>query len=624
MIFTVINTNDSGAGSFRQAILDANGAAGPDDIVFAIPAAGVQTISPTSPLPTVTGPVTINGYTQTGASPNSLAVGNNAVLLIEIDGSLAGNLTDGLLDITAGASTVRGLVINRAQGPASSAGLSLRTNGGNTVAGNFIGTNPAGTAGLPNGCQGLRVSSDTNTIGGVTPADRNVISATGGCAVNLVITGSDTTVLNNYIGTNAAGTAGLGGLGIDVSGTANSTQIGNSSAAGRNLISGTSADGIRLRGIAQSGTLIVGNYIGTDATGTLAVPNSIGIDITDGSPSTTIGGTSSTDGNLISGNTAQGIYVGGLSPTFISGNLIGTQVNGTTPLPNGSHGIEIASNSVLVGNVKVGNELQTAGRISRAAVAGNGIPGANTIAFNGGDGVFVGPTAGVGNTILFNSIHTNGGLGIDLGPDGVTPNDAGDPDAGPNVLQNFPVITSAVLAAGTLTIQGTLNSEPSSSYLLLFFTNPVCDPSGNGEGQTLFNLGFVTTDAAGNASFNVFSPFAGSGVVTATATEELGKGIGNTSEFSACAAIQGGGVTTTPTQTPTATQTPTPTVTPTGTPPATSTPTQTPTATPTATQTIAGGGPGGPTAPIPTLSSWMLVLFGLLVAGVALKLLRRM
>jgi len=110
--FTVINTSDSGAGSLRQAISDANGNSGADTIAFNIPGSGVHTISPLTPLPTVTGPVTIDGYTQPGSSQNTLAVGDNAVLLVEISGALvSGTFTDGL-DMFGGSSTIRGLVIN--------------------------------------------------------------------------------------------------------------------------------------------------------------------------------------------------------------------------------------------------------------------------------------------------------------------------------------------------------------------------------------------------------------------------------------------------------------------------------------------------------------------------------
>jgi hypothetical protein len=201
----------------------------------------------------------------------------------------------------------------------------------------------------------------------------------------------------------------------------------------------------------------------------------------------------------------------------------------------------------------------------------------------------------------------------------VTPNDAQDTDTGPNNLQNFPVLTSVTLGAGTVTVQGTLNSVPSSDFTILVYNSPVCDPSGNGEGQTFVGSASVTTDASGNASFNLLFPVSvtGGSVMTATAGHLVPFGKGGTteetSEFSACFVVPGG-VTATPTSTPT------PTVTLTG----TQSPTSTPTATPTLTQTIAGGGPGGPSSPIPTLSTWMLVLLGLLIAGTALKLLRRM
>src|SRR5262249_25896312 len=109
--YLVTNTADSGTGSLRQAILDANANPGQDLIAFAIPGSGAQTISPTSPLPAITDPVTIDGYTQPGASVNTLAVGDNAVLLIQLDGGSAGVGATGL-HITAGHSTVRGLDIS--------------------------------------------------------------------------------------------------------------------------------------------------------------------------------------------------------------------------------------------------------------------------------------------------------------------------------------------------------------------------------------------------------------------------------------------------------------------------------------------------------------------------------
>lgn len=140
--FVVTNTNDSGAGSLRQAILDSNANPGGNTISFNVPGPGVKTISPTSPLPTITGSVTIDGYTQPGSSQNTLPGGNTAVLQIELNGVNAGIGTNGL-NISAGNSTVRGLVINRFAG----SGISLTTNGNNIITGNFIGTGGARCAG---------------------------------------------------------------------------------------------------------------------------------------------------------------------------------------------------------------------------------------------------------------------------------------------------------------------------------------------------------------------------------------------------------------------------------------------------------------------------------------------
>jgi len=211
--FTVINTNDSGAGSLRQAILNANGTAGTDQINFNIPGSGVQTISPLTQLPAITDPVVIDGYTQPGANVNTLANSDNAILLIELSGSKIPAGTNGLI-ITAGASTVKGLVINNFQGfdPTfgGAAGLVLNTKGGNTITGNFIGTNPSGTVSVAN-IVGISVDGcGNNTIGGPTPALRNVISANVNYDLRIrQVNAFNNVVQGNFIGTDATGAAGL-------------------------------------------------------------------------------------------------------------------------------------------------------------------------------------------------------------------------------------------------------------------------------------------------------------------------------------------------------------------------------------------------------------------------------
>jgi hypothetical protein len=405
----------------------------------------------------VTKPVTIDGYSQGAATPNSLAVGNNAVLLIEIDGSNAGSISAGLLAIGGGNSTVKGLVINGALG-GSSYGLEIE-GVGNTVTGNFIGSDPTGTIARGNGCQGLHVGGSNNTIGGLSLGDRNVISATGGCGGNVSVAGSaNNQILNNYLGTNAAGTASLGGSGGVVLGTGSTgNTIGGTTAAARNVISGNSV-GVTMFDPTTTGNIVEGNFIGTDASGAFAVPNHIGVQF-------------------------------GSAPA--SGNTIG----GT------------------------------------AANAGN------VIAFNTGVGVLMfGAPPGTGNAVLGNSIFSNGGLGIDLGNDGVTANDACDADTGPNNLQNFPVITSVTAGAGSTTIQGTLNSAANTTYRIEFFANDACEPSGFGQGRNFLGFVMVPTDGTCNGSFNTTLPVsvAPTALLTATATDPNN----NTSEFSTCAGVQ--------------------------------------------------------------------------------------
>src|SRR5262249_46197582 len=136
------------------------------------------------------------------------------------------------------------------------------------------------------------------------------------------------------------------------------------------------------------------------------------------------------------------------------------------------------------------------------------------------------------NSIRGNSIFSNTQLGIDLGDNGVSANDAGDVDNGPNTFQNFPVLIKAIGGASTI-IQGTLNSTASRTFTIDFFASPACDATGNGEGQTYLGSTNVTTDGSGNASFTTTLSVMSTGVATATATDANG----NSSEFSACVPI---------------------------------------------------------------------------------------
>jgi len=231
--FTVTNTADSGAGSLRQAITDANALAGIDTINFNIPGAGVHTISPASPVPSITGPVTIDGYTQPGAAQNTDVDGFNGTLLIELNGTNAGVGSSGLT-IDGGNGTIRGMVINRF----GNVGINLNSSN-NLVEGNFIGTNAAGTTALGNGGQAIRIDSgDGNLVGGTAPEARNIISGNDeGMEIRGVC--NSNVVEGNFIGTNAAGTGALGNLsnGIRITNGPTQTTVGASVAGARNVIS---------------------------------------------------------------------------------------------------------------------------------------------------------------------------------------------------------------------------------------------------------------------------------------------------------------------------------------------------------------------------------------------------
>ncbi|MDQ3413755.1 MAG: right-handed parallel beta-helix repeat-containing protein, partial [Verrucomicrobiota bacterium] len=420
---------------------------------------------------------------------------------------------------------VQGLVINRFQeGIRFDEGSS-----GAVVAGNFIGTDPDGASSLGNSTGILIFRSSGNTIGGQAAEARNVISGNGSSGI-AHIDGVDNVIQGNYIGTNSAGTVGLGnGAGIDIGGDNATALIGGTTADARNVISGNAGPGIAVN--VGPNNVIQGNYIGTDATGTAAIANAVGITgggAGIGALNIRIGGTEVGAGNLISGNTGNGVNLAFGANALIAGNLIGTQQDGISALGNGADG--------------VGLGFTTGGAFGGGPdTVGGTTPGAgNVIAFNSGTGVraivgFFGGTGGAGqgqHTILGNSIFSNGQLGIDLGLlAGVTLNDEGDADEGVNHQQNFPVITSVTRSGGNITIAGTLNSEANSPYRIEFFTNPAVDPSGFGEGQTFTGFVDLTTDASGNAAFNETFPEIGTiQSVTSTATNT---DRGETSEFSA-------------------------------------------------------------------------------------------
>ncbi len=469
---TVANTNNTGQGSLRQFLTNANTLGGDaslaqsglvaakENAVFMISngtaaaglraannyfAGGAATIGPTSALPTISTPMILDAQKQPGWS---------SAPIIELRGNGAGAGVDGLL-ITAGGSTVRGLVINRF----NASGIQLTTVGGNTIAGNYIGTTAAGTAASAN-AYGIRVASGSaNTIGGTGASDRN-------------------------------------------------------------LISGNTNHGVYLTGATVSGTLVLGNYVGTNAAGTAAVANGWGVEIDGGANGNTIGGTTAAHRNVLSGNTNDGVNFNGSGVTgnLIYGNYVGVAADGTTALANIGAGVYImggASNNT-VGGVAAGQS--------------------NVVAFSTWNGVAV-TDASTGNLISGNSIYSTGTIGIDLSDNGVTANNGTKSASLPNYGMDHPVFTSANLSANSLTVAGYVGSAPNqatfaSARVEVFESDN--DVSGFGEGKTY--LGFLTTNASGNFSGTL--DVTGKGLVageriTGTATD----GSNNTSEFGANAIV---------------------------------------------------------------------------------------
>jgi hypothetical protein len=634
--YTVTDTNDSGPGSLRQGILNANSVMGPSDIIFSI-GSGPQTITPLSPLPAITRlNVTIDATSQPGYA---------GVPLIEIDGASAGAGANGLT-VSAPNVTIQGFVINRF----SANGIVLSGSAGNSdvIASNYIGTNAAGTAALGNGQDGIAVTNGVTgvaIIGGTVAAARNVISGNGLSGI-AIVAASGMFILMNYIGTNAAGSAAIPNAerGVDIFGGSTGNEVGQVGTG--NVISGNGWEGVGISGVGTSNNAVFGNYIGTNATGLAAIPNSLaGVNIFGGATFNNIGQTTYQSGNVISGNGTDGIQISGAgtSGNGVQNDFVGTNASGTVALPNGNDGVQIfggatnntignvpgnvlsgnqnyglvisgsgtsgnlawdnligpaadgrslltgrsptgsgvglfagASNNTIgatapnltIGNVISGNSMLgilisgagtsnnflSANGIGTAmdhqTAIGNGGPGveiangatgnilehsfdgvSNAIANNGGPGVAIINQGTVNNTIRQNAIYNNNGLGIDLGYDSVTPDHGNTVGVGPNNLQNYPMITS-VTPGTTTTLTLAFESLPNSTYTLDFYSSTAPNSSGYGDAKSYLGAILVTTDANGylNPATTYTLPVATTSGqwITATATDQSG----NTSEFS--------------------------------------------------------------------------------------------
>jgi phosphoribosylamine-glycine ligase len=341
------NTDDNSIGTLRFAINFANSNSGPDSIYFEDTFDWLNNpIALQSDLPAITDDSTkINGDVDGDGLPNVI-----------ITDPTAGSLGNGI-SIRSAHNDIRGLVINSFLG---GEGILVDSDDAhdNLIAGNYIGTNSDGSAAQSNQI-GIQIVNGAyaNTIGGSGPGAGNIIS---GNNYGVIISGSvgldtrDNDVINNIIGLNKAGDATLGNnlYGIYLQRTS-----GNEITQ-RNVIAGSIA-GIHIIGEADkisTGNIITDNYIGTDTSGTASRPNTIGIFISEHSTGNFIGDGSFNGGNLISGNTSNGIYIErGGDQTSILGNIIGLSSNGVDPLPNGSNGIEIQGNARDILDLTIGN-----------------------------------------------------------------------------------------------------------------------------------------------------------------------------------------------------------------------------------------------------------------------------
>ena len=317
--------------TLRAAIQQANATAGADTINFKITSAS-KVIKPATPLPAITEKVTIDGYSQSGAAENTLAVGTNAVLKVVLDGVNAGTASG--LDLASPGSVVKGLNIQRFTVGIRVSGADFDSES-NTVRGNYIGTNAAGTQARAN-LVGIRIERFHTVIGGFDAAARNIISGNDGIGID---SGEDFNVVQgNYIGVDATGAAALGNTGTGVSIAANSNTIGGATAALRNVISANGGNGVTIG--AGSFNFVIGNRIGTKADGTGDLGNDGDGVFIFGGNNHRLGG-SGASGNVISGNSHVGVHIGNL--------ISGTVIQGNAITANDEAGIVATSGSLTIG-----------------------------------------------------------------------------------------------------------------------------------------------------------------------------------------------------------------------------------------------------------------------------------
>ena len=624
--FTVTNNLDSGAGSLHQAILDANANAGANIITFSIPGGGVQIIAPFSALPAVTNQLTIDATTQPGYAGTPLIV---------LSGSNNGFI-DGLTISTPGC-VINGLVLGNFGSSSPHSGIVLLS-ASNTVSACYIGVSETGAATRFNHYAGILISNAAgNIVGGLSVTNRNLI---GGNITGVVITGanaSNNVVLGNWFSLSQNGSNTLvNGTDVIISNAPNNL-IGGNVASARNVLAGTTQNivvnggatgnailgnylnlfpngsptstssghvgilvqnatgtvigsvgagnvisgcdpAVKIPDATTMGTVIQGNYFGTDPTGLMPDFNYISISIS-GSAGNLIGGSTAGAGNLIVGKGIADVSLNnGANNNVVQGNFIGTDATGMSSLHTGNLNIGVlvsatgttTATSNLIGGPTAGarnvisgltsdgvqlNGLQVSNNIVQGNYLGVAADGVTALgnAYSGVDaygatsnlitGNLIGNNGSVGisgvylyyatnNLVFGNTIYSNQFNGVTMiaapnvisqnsiyGNGGLGIDRGGDgPTANtPNGNSNYPILTSA--QHGSIHIQGTFNGTSNCTYNIQFFYNPPGSTTPD-QGQVPIGSISVNTGPDGNASIagNFTTDVPVGATVTSTAT----------------------------------------------------------------------------------------------------------
>jgi parallel beta-helix repeat protein len=520
-IYTVTSNADSGSGTLRDAITQANANTGIDIIAFNNSARNIVISSEIE----IIDPVVINGIdsSQNPVCPSVLP----SPVIISRDLTDSFNADFSGLKISSSNNIIAGLNIQNfgdIDNGINSGGILINSGTNNIIKCNLIGTNETGAQAKGN-LYGVIIKSNQNIIGGSNPNDKNLIS--GNVYSGIQITGNNNIIENNYIGVTFDGNSALPNekQGISVSGGFN--QIRN------NLISGNKNNGIKtdLNSTTEINLDIMGNTIGLNANKTAKVPNEQNGIYLEYAQKVKIGDGTIVNANTISGNGENGILLynhlsaSSISDpeyfyTLIQGNYIGTNQSLANGFGNAKNGIQVAGGQ----RYKIGGRNQNEG---------------NKIFYNGEDGVniqqreyvFYGGQIQNSNSsygvINLNEFTGNGGIGIDLvseeSNNGITPNDVDDVDSGANNLQNYPVINSVVNNGSDLTVSGTLNSPGFNAnvYIDIYANDVGTDTQKDREGKYYagsVDVNYATNTPTINWSVNIPSTFVGM-PLTVTATK---------------------------------------------------------------------------------------------------------